>query len=214
MKTKSVLAVAGLVALLSLQAQPVKEFPKVEDQCFTEAGGAKVIQLSTEVSASPSEIWDAFTTADGWRSFAVGFAVVEMRIGGIIETSYRKDASPGNPDNIKNEIVAYIPNRMLAIRCIQAPRNFEHKEEFFRTSTVLEWAPIDSKRCRVTLTAAGFRATPAFDELFARFRWGNAYTLQKLRERFDPGARETATPPDVTNPAPRPPAGGQPAKGQ
>lgn len=176
-----------LFSALGTLAEPNKDFPKVEDASYTEPNGDRVIQLSADVPATSDEVWRTLTTADGWKSFAVAFATVDLQVGGIVETSYNANARPGDPDNIKNQIVAYIPGRMLAIRCVQTPRNFEHKEEFLSTATVLEVKPLEGKHSRVSLTAVGYRPGAAFDTLFQHFRWGDAYTLDKLRLRFDAG---------------------------
>lgn len=168
-----------------VSAEPNANFPNVEDTSGAETNGERVIRLTVNVAASTNDVWQTLSTAEGWKSYAVAFAAVNMRVGGIIETSYKPDAKVGDPDNIKNQIVAYIPGRMLAIRCVQTPRDFKHKEEFFSTATILEIAPRDAGGSRVALTAVGFRPGEAYDELFKHFRWGDAYTLDKLRERFE-----------------------------
>jgi uncharacterized protein YndB with AHSA1/START domain len=168
-------------------AGPNKDFPTVDDTSYTEPNGDRVIQLSIIAPASTNDVWRAITTAEGWKSFAVSFANMEFKVGGIIETSYNPKATAGNPDNIKNEIVAYVPSRILAIRCVQAPRNFEHKQEFFATSTLFELIPVGEKETRVVLTAVGYRPGEAYDTLFKHFRWGDAFTLEKLRSRFATG---------------------------
>jgi hypothetical protein len=183
-----------VVLIARLCAEPNANFPKVEDTSGAEANGERIIRLAVNVAASTNEVWQTFCTAEGWKSYAVAFAAVDMRIGGIIETSYKPDAKLGGPDNIKNQIVAYIPGRMLAIRCVQAPPDFKHKEEFFSTATILEIAP-RAGGSRVTLTAVGYRPGEAYDDLFKHFRWGDAYTLDKLRERFETAA--TVAPKDT-----------------
>jgi uncharacterized protein YndB with AHSA1/START domain len=185
MKHYLVLFLIALAAVRCL-AEPHKDYPSVDDTSYTETNGDRVIRLAVEVAAPTNEVWRAFTTAEGWKSFAVAFANVDMQVGGIIETSYNSQAKLGDPDNIRNEIVAYVPGRMLAIRCVQAPRKFEHKPEFFATSTVLELMPVAKGRSLVLATAVGYRPGAAYDDLFGKFRWGNAYTLEKLRLRFEP----------------------------
>jgi uncharacterized protein YndB with AHSA1/START domain len=167
-------------------AGPNKDYPNIDDTSFTEPNGDRVIRLSVEAAAPSEDVWRALTTADGWKSFSVAFAVVDMKVGGIIETSYNPKAQPGDPDNIKNEIVAYVPGRILAIRCVQAPRNFVHKPEFFATSTLMELVPHGKDKTLVTLTAVGYRPGEAYDDLLKKFQWGDAYTLDKLRQRFEP----------------------------
>jgi uncharacterized protein YndB with AHSA1/START domain len=179
-------------------AAPSKDFPRIDDTSYNEPNGDRVIRLSTDVPASVDDVWRALTTVEGWRSFAAPFASMEMRVGGIIETSYLKDARIGDPDNIKNEIVAYVPGRILAIRCVQAPRNFEHKQEFFATSTLIEIVPLRKKKTRILLSAVGYKRGEAYDTLFKHFRWGDAYTLDKLRLRFENGRSSPPAESDAT----------------
>ena len=186
MKLKYLCALLAVLPIAAnFSAEPNKDYPTIDDTSYVEANGDRVIRLSVEVSALPEEVWRAFTTADGWKSFAVAFAQIDMKIGGIIETSYNPRSQAGDPDNIRNEIVAYVPGKMMAIRCVQAPRNFQHKQEFFSTATVFEIIPVDSRRTRILVTAVGYRPGEAYDDLFKKFRWGDAYTLDKLRIHFD-----------------------------
>lgn len=177
--------VAAILTAMHLGAAPNADFPKVDDTSGREPNGDQVIRLAVNVPAATNEVWATLTTSEGWKSFAAAFAAVDFQVGGFIETSYKADAKQGDPANIKNQIVAYIPRRMLAIRCVQTPPGFKHKEEFLSTATVLEIAPADGGGSRVTITAMGYRRGEAYDELFKHFRWGDAYTLNKLLERFE-----------------------------
>ncbi|HYC67462.1 SRPBCC domain-containing protein [Brevundimonas sp.] len=154
------------------------------DSSSVEANGHRIIQLSVEIPAPPSEVWTALTTAEGWRRLGVGFAEVDFRTGGVIETAYAPDATAGAPGNIQNQIVAYVPGRMLAIRNVKAPPGFPHAAEFGQTATVMELDPVGEDRTRVTLTATGFGPGPAFDTLYGFFHQGNGQTLELLRDSF------------------------------
>lgn len=155
-------------------------FPDVRDSSHTEQGGVRVIRLSTTVRRPVADLWNALSTAEGWKLWAVKQAWIDFRVGGIIETSYSAEAVQGAAANIRNEIVAYAPGRMLAIRNVQAPPGFQHAEEFSRTATVIELTPRGGET-EVTLTAVGFLPGPAYDALYAGFRAGNAWTLQNLK---------------------------------
>lgn len=154
------------------------------DTSSVEANGHRVIQLSVQIPAPPSEVWTALTTSDGWRRLGVAMALVDFRTGGIIETGYTRGATPGAAGNIQNQIVAYVPGRMLAIRNVQAPPGFPHAAEFAQTATVMELEPVGDGRTRVTLTATGFAPGPAFDTLYGFFHQGNGQTLEVLRDSF------------------------------
>lgn len=179
------LTIAAFLIAAAAAAPSIAEprFPHVADTSFVEADGDRVMQLSVVVAASPDQVWRAWTTAEGWKSFAVRNATVDFRVGGIIETNYASEFVPGAPENIRNEVVAYVPERMLTIRTVQTPRGFPNAEAFKRTATILEFAPAEGGT-RVQLTAVGFEPGAAFDDLYTKFSFGNAYTLEKLRERF------------------------------
>src|SRR5271169_4823452 len=84
-----------------------RDFNAVSNTSFTEPSGDRSIQLSIAVPASSHDAYAAFTTSEGFASWAVPIAKVEFRIGGCIEASYDPSAKPGDPGNIKNQIVAY-----------------------------------------------------------------------------------------------------------
>jgi uncharacterized protein YndB with AHSA1/START domain len=164
-----------------------RDFKDVANTSYIEPSGERSIQLSIDVSASPHDAFTAFTTSDGFSSWAVPIAKVEFRIGGYIEASYDPNAKIGDPGNIKNAIVAYVPDRVLVIHNIQAPAEFADQELFQRTVTIIEFTALEPRRTRVTITNAGYGAGQRFDTLYRHFEWGNAYTLQALKTRFDKG---------------------------
>lgn len=157
---------------------------QLEDTSSVEPNGHRVIQLSIQIPAPPLAVWSVLTTSEGWRRLGVSFADVDFRTGGIIETGYAPDAASGATGNIQNQIVAYVPERMLAIRNVRAPPGFPHAAEFATTATVLELQPVGPDQTRVTLTATGFAPGPAYDTLYAFFRQGNGLTLEALRNSF------------------------------
>jgi uncharacterized protein YndB with AHSA1/START domain len=171
-----------------LAAEPSwRDFPGVSNTSFVEPNGHRAIQLSIDVPAEPQAAFDAFATAEGFRSWAVPVAQIDLRTGGIIESSYGPAARLGSRDNIRNEILAYVPGRLLVIRNVQAPRSFVHPELFQRTVTVIEFAPAGPGRARVTITNTGYGAGEGFDRLYRQFEWGDAFSLASLRRRFEQG---------------------------
>jgi uncharacterized protein YndB with AHSA1/START domain len=102
----------------------------------------------------------------------------------VIETSYDAAARPGAPGNIRNQILALIPERLLVIRNAQAPVGFPHAEEFGRTATALEFLAEGAGRTRIMVWNAGYKPEPAYREVFEMFRKGNAWTLDELRKQY------------------------------
>jgi uncharacterized protein YndB with AHSA1/START domain len=175
-------------------------FPNVRDDSYTEPNGSRVLKLSITIDAPVSKIWKLLISSEGWQSWAVPVAWVEFGIGGMVETSYTATAVRGQPGNIKNSIVAYVPEQLLVLRNVQAPPSFEHAEDFGKTVTAINLRSISKDRSQVELDGVGFLATPAFDILLKNFKFGDSWTLEHLKRAAEQGpidwaAEERADPP-------------------
>ncbi len=164
-----------------------RDFKDVQNTSFVEPGGDRAIQLSIDVAAPAPAVYAAFVTSEGFSSWAVPVAHVELRVGGIMESSYDTRAKLGDPNNIRNQIVAYVPDRLLVIRNLQAPPKFANPELFGRTVTIIELNALAADRTRVTITNAGYGSGEGWDTLYRHFEWGDAYTLAELKKRFERG---------------------------
>jgi len=175
-------------------------FPDVRDDSYTEPAGSRVLKLSITIDAPVSKIWKLLISSEGWQSWAVPVAWVDFGIGGVVETSYSATAVRGQPGNIKNSIVAYVPEQLLVLRNVQAPPNFEHAEDFGKTVTAINLHSLSKQRSQVELDGVGFLATPAFDALLKKFKFGDSWTLEHLKSAAEHGpvdwaAEERADPP-------------------
>lgn len=160
----------------------------VVDASRSENDGTRTLHLSIELPAAATDVWSALTTTDGWRSWAAPMAEVDFRLGGIIETSYDIAAVRGAPGNIRNEIVAFAPPRMFAIRNVQAPpRTAFDVPTFQALHTVVFVEPLDERRTRVSIVQPGYRSGEPWDTVYKHFAWGNAWTLEQLKTRFETG---------------------------
>ena len=183
------IAVALQAAALAFVVPPAcAAEPAVRDESYVEADGSRVLQQSIEVPADLAEVWAACTTSAGFRSWAAPVAAVDLRLGGFIEASYDASRALGAPDNIRNEIVAFVPLRMLAIRNRQAPASTAFDATTFQSlHTVMLFEPLGERRTRVTIVQPGYGRGELYDGVYRHFAWGNGWTLQRLRERFIQG---------------------------
>lgn len=186
MKLLAAIVVSGVLSVFILCASAA-DFPNVRDGSFTEPNGSRALKLSIDIDAPVAKIWKLLISAEGWRSWAVPVAWVDFGVGGVIETSYTATAVRGQPGNIKNAILAYVPEQMLAIRNIQAPPNFEYAEDFGKTVTVINLRSLSKNRSRVELDGIGFLTTRAFDTLLKKFRFGDSWTLEQLKRAAEHG---------------------------
>lgn len=161
---------------------------EVVDSSRTLPNGEKILEQSIVVPTSLEEAWAAFTTSEGFASWAAPVTNVDLRLGGIIESSYDPEASLGAPENIKNEIVTYVPHRMLVFKNVQAPPHTSFDAETFqRLHTVVLFEEVDPDETEITIVQPGYGQGELYDGVYRHFEAGNRWSLEKLRERFEQG---------------------------
>lgn len=191
----------ALALALAAAAAPAADAPTLKDQSQRAADGSRTLQQAIEVPASAAEAWAAFTTSEGFRAWAAPVASVDFRLGGFIEASYDPDAKIGAPGNIRNEILAYVPQRMLAIRNRQAPPNTGFDAAAFQQlHTVVLFEALAPQRTLVTIVQPGYPSGEPWDTVYRHFERGNGWSLQQLRKRFVDGPADWSrlrTPPPL-----------------
>ena len=155
----------------------------------TAADGTRFYQDSVLVHAPSQKLWKAFTDTAAYRRWAAPVSSVDFRIGGNIEASYDPKGHLGDPQNIKNEFVAYVPDRLLVFRNVQAPQQLPGREAYGHTIKTLEFAPVDASHTRVTISGVGFGKGTAYDQLYAFFSEGDGEMLLTLKRAMERSTR-------------------------
>ena len=177
-----------VTALALLTAAPpalAASFP-VAEQVRSEADGTSSLSHTVVVAAPPERVWEAITTVDGWKSWAVPVAWIEASRPNVIETSYNPAAKPGDAMNIENEFTARVPGQKLVFHTIKAPAGFPHFEALRRVTQTFELAP-EGNGTRVSLTGSGYTNDESGKAVLAFFKGGNRVSLEMLRDRFASG---------------------------
>jgi uncharacterized protein YndB with AHSA1/START domain len=174
-----------LLLLLVIVATPATA-QQVATRIVAETDGSRTLVHETMVAAPAPTVWAAISTAEGWRSWAVPIAW--MPEPDVIETSYARDAKPGDATTIRQHIVARIPDRLLVFTTVKAPDGFPHFESYAKVTSFFELEPVPAGGTRVRLTQTGYAPDDAGNRLLAFFQRGNAETLEKLRARFANGS--------------------------
>lgn len=151
------------------------------------AAGGRVLCHEAVLPAPVTDVWALFATTEGLRSWLAPVAAIDLRIGGIWETSYDPEARLGDSGNIRNRVLSFLPERMLSIQVAQAPPGFPHADTAVRLWTVIEFEPAGAGATRVRVSMLGYGRSEADDVLYRFFDRGNAYTLQKLAQRIAEG---------------------------
>ena len=155
-------------------------------------GATAAEPLVTEgfINAPVAEVWRLFTTSEGYKATGVAQASVDLRIGGEIRSHYGgpdgKQGQLGDAETIVNEILAYEPERMLAMRIKQAPASFPHRSAIDGTWTVIYFNPAGQDVTQVRVVGLGYRDTPESQALRQFFEQGNRQTLDHIAKRYWP----------------------------
>jgi hypothetical protein len=101
-------------------------------------------------------------------------AHVNLANDGIIEATYSLSGKLGDPDNIRNQIVAFVPYKMIAFHNVHVPKGAPFKPEIIsRIRTVVSFEDMGMGRTRIVESGVGYGEGPDFDDMYAHFRSGN-----------------------------------------
>ena len=158
------------------------------------AAHAQPVVVEALVHAPVADVWKAYATKEGQEAWMVAHADVDMRVGGKMRAHYDPQGVLGDPGTIVNEVMAFEPERMAAIRVAQAPQNFPFKTAVQSMWTVIYFTPLGPESTWVRAVSLGIPDTDEGRQMRAFFTRGNAWTLQKLAEHFQPKAAPAAAP--------------------
>jgi uncharacterized protein YndB with AHSA1/START domain len=154
--------------------------------CFAAAAwGAEPQVTDGFVNAPVAEVWRIFTTSEGFLATGAAQAEVRLAVGGEIRSHYDPKGKLGDAETIVNEILAYEPERMLAIRIKQAPASFPHRDAVAGTWTVIYFAPA-GEMTQVRIVGLGYNDSPASQAMRKFFAEGNRWTLDHIAKPYWP----------------------------
>jgi uncharacterized protein YndB with AHSA1/START domain len=143
------------------------------------------------INAPVAEVWRLFTTSEGYRATGVAQAEVDLRVGGTIRSHYDPQGRLGDPNTIVNEILAFEPERMLALRIKTAPADFPFKQAMHNTWSVIYFAPA-GEMTQVRIVGLGYGDDPESQAMREFFEKGNRFTLDQLAKPYWPKCAQCA----------------------
>ncbi len=148
----------------------------------------KVREIVAEVSvpAPLAEVWAAWTTEEGVRSFFAPECRIALRPGGAYEMFFDLDAEPGNRGGEEMVLLALQPPVMLSFTWNAPPSLPEVRLQ--RTHVVVRLRETATGETLVTLRHDGWGEGGAWDAAFEYFSrvWGGV-VLARLKRRFEVG---------------------------
>ena len=139
------------------------------------------------INAPVEKVWAAFTTGEGYTSLGVAKASVDLRVGGSIRSSYNPESTLDDEHTIVNTILAYEPERMLAMRNTKAPADFPLGPALQKTWSVTNLEPLGPDATRVVITGYGWGDDELSRQAYAFFKQGNQQVLDAMKASLEAG---------------------------
>ncbi len=151
----------------------------------TNEPNAKSIFLKARVPGPPAEVWRAWITEEGVKSFFAPACYIDMWPNGRYEMLFNPDAPEGQRGGEGNVVLAMQPQRMLSFTW-NSPPHLSVREQ--RTHVTIRFAAIDENHTQVTLYHDGWGEGDDWDMANDYFRsaWGKV-VLPRLIYRFAVG---------------------------
>lgn len=132
----------------------------------------RVVHRSATVPAPVEDVWWAWTTDAGIRSWLLDDSRIELAVGGAYEWYFRTDAEEGVRGSEGCEVIGFQAPTMLTFTWNAPPHLDEARAQ--RTVVLLRLHPVDPDHTDVELTQLGWGAGGQWDEAFDYFdaAWG------------------------------------------
>ena len=137
------------------------------------------------VNAPVAEVWTAWTTSAGIKTFFAPEAKIRLDHGGDYEIYFAPDAPEGQRGSEGTVILGYQLHRMLHVTWALPP--YMHSVRGDLTTVLIHFVPEDAGRTRVILRHYGWGRGDAWDEAFGYFSVTWDRVLDNLAHRFGRG---------------------------
>lgn len=134
-----------------------------------------------EIDAGVDDIWDAFTTTEGLKSWVAPLADIDLRVGGKWRANYKQDGKLGDASTIENTILCYDPKRMISLKATGFPESFEFVDAAKETWSVFYFTPLSKTKTKITVVGLGYNDTEQSKKMRAFFETANKYSMDQLR---------------------------------
>lgn len=133
------------------------------------------------VEAPVESVWNAYTTKEGWESWAVPLAEIDLRVGGTIKTNYNPNGQIGDSTTIITHIINYVPYKLITLQA-EITDNFPDfmKKEADNFYNVIIFDENGPGSTTVSSYGIGYKNTPKYLGLLNYFIPANEGTLLKL----------------------------------
>jgi uncharacterized protein YndB with AHSA1/START domain len=161
----------------------------------------RTIKKELVLTASLSDVWHAWTTAEGAKAFFAPEAKIELRIGGPYEVYFNLDEPQGQRGSEDCVILSYLPMEMISFTWNAPPSipNLRNKGE--KTWVVLSLKELDGGRVKISLSHVITQRGEDWDKYYDYFVPAWDVIAARLALRFSKGPVDWTLPRDELNAA-------------
>lgn len=145
---------------------------------FAEEETREVFEV--EIEASVDDIWNAFTTTEGLKSWVAPLADIDFKVGGKWRANYNKDGELGDATTIENTILCYDPKRMISLKATGFPEGFEFEDAAKETWSIFYFTPVSDSVTKITVVGLGYNDSEQSKKMRAFFKVANKYSMDQL----------------------------------
>lgn len=176
-------------------AVPICLLAAVATICAGSSQGG-MITKEVEIAAPSADVWKAWTTEEGVKSFFAPGANIDLTLGGHYEIFFSPDQPYGFRGADHSKVHDIVPGELLAFTW-NAPSDFGVLRNL-HTLVFVRLEEPEPGRTRVTLNHIGFGESPQWLKLHEYFSKAWGVILVRLRYRFEHGPVDWSSPPAVT----------------
>lgn len=152
---------------------------------FVAQAAERAIDREVVVPAKVEDVWRAWTTSDGIRTFFAPDANVELRVDGPFEVFFNPYAKPGLKGSDGMRIIGFQELKMLSFTWNAPPHLPQARAN--RSVVILRFEPAGENRTKVTLHHVGWGEGGEWDPAFDYFSQAWPNVLANLQKRFASG---------------------------
>jgi uncharacterized protein YndB with AHSA1/START domain len=160
-------------------------FATLATLAFTVAAEERALHKEVLVKASVEDVWKAWTTTEGIKTFFAPDAHVEARPDGPFEIYINPFAEPGMKGADGMRFLAVQEPTMFSYTWNAPPSLPQARTQ--RTVVIVRLAPADNGQTRVTMTHVGWGDGGEWDKAYAYFDKAWDRVLGSLQKRFAEG---------------------------
>ena len=155
----------------------------------------KSIHYQVTVPGPVKQVWKAWTTEQGAKTFFAPACRIDLRPGGAYEMYFNLDAAPGEQGGEGMIILAFQPERFLSFTWNAPPSLPKVRGQMTHVTITLEAK--GAEHTLVTLDHDGWGDGGQWDQAFDDFTraWGEI-VLPRLQYRFEQGPIDWENPPE------------------